>query len=85
MAPIGSRARSELFRAALSYAEDLSAVRRGRWEVSALVQDGALEAIFLIDHRSRGAARRRWARLIWAQNLLLAAAGPQPQGTPATG
>lgn len=78
---IGSRARSEVFRAALSYAESLSEVRRGRWEVSALVENGALEAIFLVDHRSRGAARRRWARLIWAQNLLVAALGPQPRDT----
>jgi len=83
LAAIGSRARSELLRAALSYAGDLSEVRRARWDVSALVAEGALEAIFLVDHRGRGAARRRWARFIRTQNLLRAALGRHVSGAKA--
>ena len=83
LAAIGSRVRSELLRAALSYAGDLSEVRRARWDVSALVAEGALEAIFLVDHRGRGAARRRWARFIRTQNLLRAALGRHASGAKA--
>ena len=78
MAAIGSRVRSELFRAALSYARDLTEVRQARWDVSALVGEGALEAIFLVDHRGQGAARRRWTKLVRTQNLLSAALGGPP-------
>lgn len=74
---MGSRQRAEIYRAALHYARGM---RRGRGpndrEVTALVSNGALRAIFAIDRHESAPARRAWRDTVTAWTVRAAAGAP---------
>jgi hypothetical protein len=84
IAAMPSRARAEIYRAALQFARGQ---HRGRgpqtWDVTALVSNGSLRAIFCIDRKEEAAARRAWRDEVRAWTVR-AAAG-LAQGASVTG
>lgn len=74
---ISSRQRAEIYRAALLFARGM---RRGRGpndrEVTALVSNGSLRAIFAIDRHESAPARRAWRDTVNAWTIRAAAGGP---------
>jgi hypothetical protein len=80
-----SRLRVEIYRAALLFARGL---RRGRgpdnWEVTALVANGSLRAIFAVDRRESSSARRAWRHIVRAWTVRAAAGVPVSGSRPAS-
>jgi hypothetical protein len=73
-----SRERAALLRSAMSFAAfDGSTRRRDRGNVTALVRDGRLETIFLVDEFADRAQMRGWLREIRRLNLRRAALGEE--------
>ncbi|MGI8929137.1 MAG: hypothetical protein ACR2H0_06710, partial [Candidatus Limnocylindrales bacterium] len=77
---MSSRQRAEIYRAALLFARGM---RRGRGpndrEVTALVANGSLRAIFAIDRRGSAPARRAWQDAVNAWTIRAAAGAPLTQ------
>jgi len=81
---MSSRQRAEIYRAALLFARG---VRRGRGpndrEVTALVADGSLRAVFAVDRSESASARRAWRDAVNAWTMRAAAGAPLTGAPPA--
>ena len=77
LARLPSQLRVEIQRAALVFARDLRPARGpDGWEVTALVWEGSLRAIFVVPRRSPASARRAWRELVRAWVVRVAAGTP---------
>ncbi|MCY7418067.1 MAG: hypothetical protein LH650_06145 [Chloroflexi bacterium] len=76
-ADLDSRGRAAVLRAGLRYALTLAQVPEpAEWDVSALVEGGALLALFLVPRTASPTERRRWRDQVRAWDLRAAAEGP---------
>jgi hypothetical protein len=74
---LDSRGRAAVLRAALRYSRSLAQVPEPQaWDVSALVEGGALLALFLAPRSAPAADRRRWRDGVRTWDLRAAAEGP---------
>jgi len=82
LAAFDSRERASVLRDGLRFARDLEAPPwdGGRFDVSALAEDGVLRLLFLVPATERAAARRAWRRAIRDRTLRAAVLGPRGRG-----